>query len=405
MTEFLSKAGGFGISLLFLLSGMGCQVDLDTDQSVDAAQDAGDGSGAGSGDGRDLCTLLMTSDFSQTAALHTLGYRDGALRLSEPLTSVSTDAVLRGRGDLVTVLNRYPAAYLQRVDPASNFATVWERGLPTGSNPSDIWIAADGRAVISLYGAGRPVEGGELLEVNLLAESESDWVLRRRSLAEWTEADGNPDASHLFSHGGLLFVVLQHLDAYPGCSATGRSALLALDAITLEPVPHFDGSATLTLAGCNAYTASLHADGRLVIGLTGRFQWSGDASNDGGVEVIDLAAGRSLGWLSREGEHGAGDITEVAAADDGSTLWVASGADFRGELYAAAADGVVSGPLWDGENIFDVAPQEGLLWVANRTGLSAAAVLLDAAGREVARAVPPAPPIAFLPLEDTGLCP
>lgn len=375
--------------------------------ALDAAEDAGSdlAEGSGSGDGRDLCALVMTSDFSQTAALHTAHYRGGGLQLSEPLTSVSTDAVLRGNDSIVTVLNRYPAAYLQRINPAAGFATVWERALPTGSNPSDIWIADGGRAVISLYGTGRPVAGGELLEVNLLSESESDWVLRRRSLAEWTEADGNPDASHLFSYGGLLFVVLQHLDAYPGCSETGRSALLALDATTLDPVTRFDGSATLTLAGCNAYTASMHADGRLVVGLTGRFQWSGDSSNDGGIEVIDLAAGRSLGWLTREGEHGAGDITEVAATNEGSTIWVASGADFRGELYAAAPDGVVSGPLWPGENIFDVAPQQGLIWVANRTGLSASAVLLDATGRELARAVPPAPPIAFLPLEDTGLCP
>lgn len=379
----------------------GCRVDLDADQA--AAPEAN--SGSGSGAAGDLCTLLMTSDFSQTAALHTLAYRNGAMHLSAPLTSVSTDAILRGNDGFVTVLNRYPAAYLQRIDPTAGFATVWERALPTGSNPSDIWIAPDGRAVISLYGSGRPIEGGELLEVNLLAQTEADWVLRRRSLGEWTEADGNPDASHLFFYDGLLFVVLQHLDAYPGCSDSGRSGLLALDATTLEPVGRFGGSPTLTLGGCNAYTAALHADGRLVVGLTGRFQWSGDTSNDGGVEVVDLAAGRSLGWMSREGEHGSGDITEVAAAEDGSTYWVSSAPDFSGDLFSSHPAGSVTGPIWSGENIFDVAPQQGTLWAANRTSLSAAAVLLDASGAELGRVVPPAPPIAFLPLEDRRLCP
>jgi hypothetical protein len=37
--------------------------------------------------------------------------------------------------------------------------------------------------------------------------------------------------------------------------------------------------------------------------------------------------------------------------------------------------------------------------------MSAAVVLLDGAGNELGRAVPPAPPIAFLPLEAATLCP
>ena len=386
---------------LVLAFSSACQVELDPASEADT----GPVEGSGSGDGRELCALVMTSDFSQTAALHTARYRRGELRLSEPLTSVSTDAVLRGNDRIVAVLNRYPAAYLQRIDPAAGFATVWERALPTGSNPSDIWIAEDGRAVISLYGAGRPVAGGELMEVNLLAESEADWIVGRRSLAAWTEADGNPEASQLIPFGGLLFVVLQRLDNYPGCSDGGRSALLALDAETLEPVGHFGGNATLTLAGCNAYAAALHADGRLVVALTGRYQWSGDRGNDGGIEAIDLARGTSLGWLTREGAQGDGDITEVAAASDGSTLWVASSADFTGSIFRAASDGSVSGPLWNGSNLFDIAAQGDALWVANRSSISAAIVLLDGAGAELGRAIPPAPPIAFLPLEAVALCP
>jgi hypothetical protein len=393
---FLLAAG-----ILALAFSAACQVELD------AAEDAGSdiSEGSGSGDGRDLCALVMTSDFSQTAALHTAHYRGGELQLSEPLTSVSTDAVLRGNDSIVTVLNRYPAAYVQRIDPAAGFATVWERALPTGSNPSDIWIADDGRAVISLYGAGRPVAGGELMEVNLLAASEPEWIVGRRSLAAWTEADGNPEASQLIPFGSLLIVVLQRLDNYPGCSEGGRSALLALDAATLEPVGHFGGSAMLTLAGCNAYSAALHADGRLMVALTGRYQWSGDRNNDGGIEAIDLAQGVSLGWLSREGEVATGDITEVAAARDGATLWVTSSADFAGSIFRAERDGSASGPLWSGSNLFDIAAQDDALWVANRSSLSAAVVLLDSAGVELGRAIPPAPPIAFLPLEASGLCP
>jgi hypothetical protein len=388
-------------ALLGLGFSVACQVELD--EASDA--DAGIVEGSGSGDGRELCALVMTSDFSQTAALHTAHYRGGELKLSEPLTSVSTDAILRGNDRIVTVLNRYPAAYLQRIDPAAGFATVWERALPAGSNPSDIWIAENGRAVISLYGAGRPIAGGELIEVNLLAASEADWIVGRRSLAAWTEADGNPEASQLIPFGGLLFVVLQRLDNYPGCSDGGRSALLALDAQTLEPVGHFGGSATLTLAGCNAYSAALHEDGRLMVALTGRFQWSGDQSDDGGVEAVDLSQGVSLGWLSREGAFGNGDITEVTAASDGSTLWVASSADFAGSIFRAASDGMVSGPLWSGSNLFDVTAQGDSIWVANRSSISAAVVLLDGAGQELGRAIPPAPPIAFLPLEAAGLCP
>jgi DNA-binding beta-propeller fold protein YncE len=227
----------------------------------------------------------------------------------------------------------------------------------------------------------------------------------RRSLAAWTEADGNPEASQLIPFGGLLFVVLQRLDNYPGCSDAGRSALLALDAETLEPVGHFGGEATLTLAGCNAYAAALHADGRLMVALTGRYQWSGDRSNDGGVEVVDLTQGSSRGWLTREGEQGDGDITEVAAAGDGSTLWVASSADFTGSIFRADRDGNASGPLWSGSNLFDISAHGDALWVANRSSMSAAVVLLDGAGNELGRAVPPAPPIAFLPLEAATLCP
>lgn len=388
-------------AVLCLGFSVACQVELD---AVSAA-DAGRVEGSGSGDGRELCALVMTSDFSQTAALHTAHYRGGELQISEPLTSVSTDAILRGNDRIVTVLNRYPAAYLQRIDPAAGFASVWERALPSGSNPSDIWISDDGRAVISLYGAGRPVAGGELMEVNLLAASEADWVIGRRSLAAWSEPDGNPEASQLIPFGGVLFVVLQHLDNYPGCSDGGRSALLALDAQTLEPVGHFRGRATLTLAGCNAYSAALHQDGRLMVALTGRYQWSGDRSNDGGVEAIDLVQGASLGWLSREGAFGNGDITEVTAASDGSTLWVASSAEFDGSIFRAERDGSISGPLWSGSNLFDITAHGSALWVANRSSMSAAVVLLDGTGAELGRAIPPAPPIAFLPLEAAGLCP
>ena len=381
----------------------GCSVDLDADESANTQE--GTGEAAGSGVSPDLCAVLMTSDFSQTAALHTVGIRDGQLRLSPPLTSVSTDAILRGRGTTIAVLNRFPAAYLQLVDADAGLATRWERSLPTGSNPSDIWLADEQRAVISLYGTGRPVTGGELLEVNLRATAGSEFITRRLSLADWTEADGNPDASHLFAFENRLFVVLQHLDDYPGCSETGRSSLLALDAATLEPVDAFDGAPTLDLLGCNAYSAALHADGRLVVGLTGRFRWSGDSSNDGGVEVVDLRAGRSLGWMSREGEHSAGDITEVAAAPDGTTYFVASGADFGGELYRGGLPDGVTGPLWEGENLFDVQPQQQVVWVADRTRISPSFVLLDSEGGELARAVPPAPPIAVLPLEEAALCP
>jgi hypothetical protein len=361
--------------------------------------------GSGTGVGSPRCYLAVSSDFSETAAIHAVEVGERAIAATEALTSIATDALVRVVGERVVVLNRYPGSTVQTLDPQRRFATVRVHRLEDGSNPSDVVALPDGRTLLALYGAGRPIDGGELRVVDLEATDEAGFEIERHSLAEWTEADGNPEATRLFVRGDTVFVLLQRLDAYPGCSERGRGAVVALDASTLGPVPRFSGSPMLELAGCNPYAAALDEAGQLWIAEAGAFRWSGSTEDDGGIERVDLESGRTFGLVATESVLG-GDVSGVAV--QAGTLW-ATVADaafstrvIRGRV---GSGGLEAAPTaWSGENVFDIVPAGQGALVADRNAASPAIAWIDAEGTALARVVLPAPAVSFADLGARETC-
>lgn len=64
--------------------------------------------------------------------------RDQSIEVRDGLETVSSDPVLAVAGDAVFVVNRLFFDNLQRLDPASEFRTAWQRSTSPGSNPQDV---------------------------------------------------------------------------------------------------------------------------------------------------------------------------------------------------------------------------------------------------------------------------
>lgn len=353
-------------TLALLLTGVGCR--LDAGGSADAGVDAPTSSGP--------CMLVTTTEFRSDGALAIVHVDSMTVRTD--VTAIHSDAVVRVEDDRLLVLNRLGADSIQELDPVG-YATLSQRSVGPGSNPWGVTIDSDGNGWVALY------DEGAIQRIRL--DGETDDLLDGSPIAlpSPTELDGRAEPLDVFEFGGVLYVITQGLGEFPACTPDSRSHLLAFDFDTGEPVAAFDGETQLPLAACNTTDYSLQQDGTLWLAHTGGHRVTDARVADGGLERVNLTAGRSDGLLVDETALDNRDLVRVAADEDG--VWIAvAGDDFAASVLPFYADTASVGEAsWSSDTggIFGLELAHDLLWIVDRSTDAPGIVVVDPSNGEV----------------------
>ncbi|MFN2369729.1 MAG: hypothetical protein ABR506_01095, partial [Candidatus Krumholzibacteriia bacterium] len=265
-------------------------------------------------------------------------------------------------------------------------------------NPQDIAFDTAGEAYVPCYDEA----------VLLRVDPATGTILGTYSTAAFADADGLPETAWCAAAGDLLYIACQKLDRANWYGPSGPGAILVFDMaaeewVDLDPVA--PGVQPIALQGGNPYTRLVLDGATLAVGCAG---WFGLA--DGGIELVDLAAGVSLGYAVTEAELG-GDVL-VIAPDGDCWLALVSDASFITGVRRACPQGVTVLDTGTGYVHADLWLEGGLLHVLDRTtGAAGLRVLDPVSGQEltdgaIATGLPPfmfvvptsAPSAAPLPL-------
>ncbi|MFT4569485.1 MAG: hypothetical protein ACI8TX_002563 [Hyphomicrobiaceae bacterium] len=276
------------------------------------------------------------------------------------------DSVVRKLGTEPVFLNRFGANSVQRLDlddPA--LPTVKQCSLSDGfnSNPHDI-ARVGNKAYATLY------DGAELLVLDVavlqsgLSVSCDGLILERIDLSSLADEDGLPEMDQMAVVGNRLYVSLQMLDHTGFFLPAAPGRLAVIDVETDKIV----GSIDLELENPFLETKGLIVEprsGLLYIGGPGKVFVD---QSDGGVELVDLQAGASLGVLI-DGSALGGDLFDLAVVGSSRAYGIVAGADSRSRVVEIdLKQGRVSAELLSSaEAITDIELTEaGELWVSFR---------------------------------------
>ena len=370
--------------LVFMLCLSACWVD-----STQGLNTVGQSSESG------LCVVVSATEFGVSGSLSVVDAE--TLAVATDLTAIHHDALVRVSGERVFVINRQGGDSIQEIDPARGWATLWQESVGNGVNPWDLTLLEDGTAWVPLYNSG------SLLRIDTLSTGSQTFVQEGPvPLPMWTDRDERVEPSAVLHHDGVLFVTVQGLDSYPSCESDSRGYLHAFASDTLDPVLRFDGEPSLELSACNPIDQRMLTEDILVLAHAGQFRSvvGPGATDDGGLELVDLAAGNSLGLIASEADLGGRDVISFAIGEAGRA-WVAL-ADymFSVSVYSARIsedEFSLGSSVWSSESggIFSLGERWGRLWIADRTPGASGVVVLDAETGE---------PVLDGPL-DTGFAP
>lgn len=272
--------------------------------------------------------VVVTSDF-QTGSVALLDPGTGTARAD--LLTIHSDAVVRYHGGRIYVINRLGQDNVLVLDPANPATPLLQFSAGNGSNPQDLEFASEGKAYVSRNNSA----------ALLVVDPRTGESLREIDLSGFADADGLPEQAEMALVGNRLYVACQRLDRDAGWVAT-ESVLVAVDTATDEVVdwdPAQDGVQALRLQSVNP--GNLVALGtRLYVAQTGQY-----GVNDGGVEVVDLDSGRSLGLVLGEAAL-QGDLTALALVSPDRGYGVVSAADFSNSVRPLdLSSGTAGAPL------------------------------------------------------------
>jgi hypothetical protein len=243
--------------------------------------------------------------------------------------------MIRMRGGLVFVVNRFGQDNVQVIDPARQYATVRQYSTDNGSNPQDIAFSGARKGYISRYGSA------ELLVVDAFTGFRHGTI----SLAAFADSDGLPEMWRMAIVGPYLFVACQRLTNFV---AANPSVVVVIDTRTDSVVdvdPLTAGVQAIPLVGRNPFTDFVvdPATGRLLIGCAGDF-----GVLDGDIEAIDPVAFQNLGVIATEAALG-GDLGDIVWHEATHSYAIVSDASFNTALVAwnpttGAAIGTVHAP-------------------------------------------------------------
>jgi hypothetical protein len=310
----------------------------------------------------DPLAWIVTTDYSTFGRVRSLEGSD-PVAVSGDLATIPGDAVGRHHDGLVYIVGRGASSVLQVYDPAAGFALLREFSLGAGRNPQDIAFDTAGEAYVPCY------DTAELLRI----DADAGTILGSYSTAAFADADGLPETSWCAADGDRLYIACQKLDRANWYGPSGPGALLVFDMAAeawLDMDQQAPGVQPIALAGGNPYTR-LHLDGAtLAVGCAG---WFGLA--DGGIELVDLAAGQSAGYAVTEAELG-GDVLAVIPDGD-AWLSLVSDASFATGVRRSEAGGTVTIDASSSYVHADLWLDGGRLHVLDRTTGAAGVRVLD----------------------------
>ncbi len=331
------------------------------------------------------CLVVATTDLATSGGITVVDTHSGCAWTN--ITAIHQDAVLVADDDDLYVINREGGDNVQRLSPASGFATLWQRSVGNLSNPQAMAIAGD-TGFIPLYRTGT-------VAVVTLSDAGLD-PITEIVLPTEHEADGRAEPAFVWVRGDTLYVMVNGLGDYPHCG-TGRGRIYAYDTADYTPQPVFDGQTALDLAFCNPGAWGWLDEDRILVGASGDFkalQPEGtEAVDDGGLEVINLAEGRSEGVILTEADMGDLDLLDLTVGAEGRVWITLTGLEVDGRpsfqasvhalrLYGAAADNLIGEPVWVGEGIFDIVEVDDVLWIADRAPECAGLIPIDVGSGE-----------------------
>ncbi len=164
--------------------------------------------------------VMTTSDFT-TGYFSTISLE--SLKVYKDIFPVHSDAVVKSTGGEIFVLNRYGADNVVKVSPWENFRPVYEVSLGNKSNPQDIALVSPTLAYVSLHNRDylAAIDPGNGKTVGAI------------SVSAWSDSDGYPEASSLYTNETTLYVTLQRLNRNSGgvWQPSGDSRLISFNAV------------------------------------------------------------------------------------------------------------------------------------------------------------------------------
>ena len=296
--------------------------------------------------------FVITTDFSTGS---TAFLAPGAAEAEVNLLGVHSDAVGHYHDGRVYVVNRLGQDNILVLDETDLRSPLTQFSVGNGTNPHDIEIVAPDKAYVTLYETASllivdPRDGAQLGEIDLGA---------------FADGDGLPEVSQIARVGGRLYLSCQRLDRNGGWGPVDVSYLIVVDLATdtlVDVDPDTEGVQGIALGAANPNSLAVAGD-RIAVGVVVNF---GDRS--GGVEIVDTAAGRSLGLAVSEEDLG-GDITSMVLVDGSRGYAVVADENFANSVRPFDLDsGSVGEPLESisGGFVPNLAVDGGRLIVADR---------------------------------------
>ena len=269
---------------------------------------------------------VLTTDLTSVGA-YTIVPVDPPRRARIDLGETHSDAVARAFGDRLYVVNRLGQDNIQTVDPDTG-ASLTACSVGTGANPQDIAIVSGEKAYVSRFS-----DGIVSIVDPRVPRTCAGFVRGRVDLRRFADADGVAELGRMAVIGDRLYVTVLRLDRARDFLPAGRGLVAVIDTTTdtlvdVDPAtPEVDA---IPLAGTNPFGMTVDpASGRLWVWETGSFFTVGD----GGIEAIDPATNRSLGFVATEDALG-GTVTAAAPYTTERAFAVVADPDFRNRLVA-----------------------------------------------------------------------
>jgi outer membrane protein assembly factor BamB len=289
-----------------------------------------------------MCIIACDEDGSENIALH-------------------PDLMCRYDADqgIPFLIGRGIASFIDVLDPADDFEIVTEYSVKdadgVATNPYDIAVVSADRAYVSRY------DTPSLLVVHPTDGTVLDTV----DISDYADADGNPEASYMYSVDGKIYLAIQRLDSM-NFTSTDYSAILVIDGDSGEVEQEIRTTATNPGARIR-YHASMD---RLVIVSSGDF-----GMLDGGIEFLN-PGDNSLSGLVVTEEALDGDIVDAVVVSETkgyAIVGVITDWDnFTGETYLVSFNpqtgeklgDVAVSDSWD-YNAIELNPDGTELWLAD----------------------------------------
>jgi hypothetical protein len=312
------------------------------------------------GCGGETHAFVVTSDLSEVGSYGTIALDPPhAITPSSNQHLIYQDAAVRTHDGIVYIINRRFSDNIQAVDPAHNFATMFQCSTGNGTNPHDIAVVDSPKAYVTRF------ETPKLLIVNPSAQPNcKDFAVGEIDLSSLADADGNPDMDQMAIVDGRLYVSLERLNIHSVLRTPAENGAIAvIDIATDTLMGHIELKGENPFAATKGLTVRNGAIYVADVGLFGVL--------DGGIERIDLQSQQPDDRYVISEQQLDGDISDFAFVSDHLAYAIVSTPDFSTKLVGFdPTTGAVGNTIAESDTFtfFDIELDDrGELYVADRS--------------------------------------